>query len=41
MDVPLRLKLSAIVFVFAETMLFPGAKMSIHVPKLDDLPEEK
>jgi hypothetical protein len=35
MDVPLRLKLPAIVFVFAETMLFPGAKMSMHVPKLE------
>jgi hypothetical protein len=41
MDVPLRLKLSAIVFVFAETMRFPGANMSMHVPKLDDLVEEK
>jgi hypothetical protein len=34
MDVPLRLKLPVLVFAFAETMFFPGAKMSMHVPKL-------
>jgi hypothetical protein len=35
MDVPLRLRLSAIVFARAEIMLTPGAKISTHVPKLE------
>jgi hypothetical protein len=35
MDVPLRLKFPAIVFVRADIMLLPGAKMSMHDPKLE------
>jgi hypothetical protein len=35
MDVPLRLKLPTTVLVFAEIMCSPGAKMSMHVPKLE------
>jgi hypothetical protein len=35
MDVPLRLELPAIVFVRADIMFTPGAKMSMHVPKLE------
>jgi hypothetical protein len=41
MDVPLLSKLPVIVFAFADLMPFPGAKMSMHAPKLDDLVEEK
>jgi hypothetical protein len=41
MEVPLRLKLPAKVLVLAEIMLLPGAKMSMQIPKLDSLPEEK
>jgi hypothetical protein len=35
MDVPLLIELPAVVFVFAEVMLLPGAKMSTHAPKLE------
>ena len=41
MDVPLLSELPVIVFVFADLMPFPGAKKSMHSPKLDDLPVEK
>jgi hypothetical protein len=41
MDVPLLSKLPVTVFAFADLMLFPGAKISMHSPKLDSLPEEK
>jgi hypothetical protein len=35
MDVPLRLQLLTLVFVRAEIMPTPGAKMLMHVPKLE------
>jgi hypothetical protein len=35
MDVPLLIELPAVVFVFAEVMPIPGAKISTHAPKLE------